>query len=70
MNRKVEETNEDQTVVTGWLEYAFTPKWDVTWEDAVEGTGEYEGMLIRKVQFVLERQDDNIWVCTKHGELM
>ena len=67
----VTEINEAQDAVVGLLEYAFIP---VEWEspdiwagNTSTGSGEYEGMLTRTCQFLLEQQDDGTWICTKIG---
>ena len=65
------EISDDQTAVTGWVEYAFTP---VLWNspsvwagNTGEATDEFEGMLQRYHQFMLEQQEDGTWICTEIG---
>jgi hypothetical protein len=57
--------------VVGVLEYAFIPaEWDSPdiWAgNTSNGSGEYEGMLTRTCQFLLERQKDGTWICTEIG---
>lgn len=67
----VKEMNEEQNAVVGVLEYAFIPaEWDSPdiWAgNTSNGSGEYEGMLTRTCQFLLERQKDGTWICTEIG---
>lgn len=67
----VTEVSEDGDAILGWFKFAILPEdYDFTpfWAgSAVAGEGEYEGWIIKDLEFVLQKRDDGLWRCTGLG---
>ncbi|NCB51749.1 MAG: hypothetical protein EOM54_07710 [Clostridia bacterium] len=67
----VEEVGEDGNAILGWFKFAILPEdYDSTpfWAgSAAAGEGEYEGWIIKSLEFVLQKQNDEHWHCIGLG---
>ena len=71
LGTQVLQVNEDGNIVLASVKLAFVPAdpnspglWD---GNTRKGTGDFEGRLIRDIQFVLQKQEDGRWKCIAVG---